>query len=106
MVDAGLIVLVSFISPFRSERQMARERLEEGEFIEVFVDTPIGVCESRDPKGLYKKARAGELKNFTGIDSDYETPLNAELTLKSDEADVDTLVQQVVDYLSLHIDKF
>ncbi len=98
-VDAGLIVLVSFISPFRSERQMARALMEEDEFVEIFVDTPLEVCEQRDPKGLYKKARAGQLKNFTGIDSEYETPLNAELTLKSGEADVDALVDQVIDYL-------
>jgi len=70
-VDAGLIVLVSFISPFRSERRMARELLGSGEFIEVFVDTPIDVCMERDPKGLYRKARDGEIKNFTGIDSPY-----------------------------------
>jgi bifunctional enzyme CysN/CysC len=74
MVDAGLIVLVSFISPFRSERRMARDLLTDGEFVEVFVDAPLPVAESRDPKGLYKKARRGELKNFTGVDSPYETP--------------------------------
>jgi bifunctional enzyme CysN/CysC len=74
MVDAGLIVLVSFISPFRSERRMARELLGEGEFLEVFVDTPLDVAEGRDPKGLYKKARRGELRNFTGVDSPYEMP--------------------------------
>ncbi len=72
MVDAGLIVLVSFISPFRAERRLAREILQDGEFVEVFVDTPLAVAEQRDVKGLYKKARAGELKNFTGIDSPYE----------------------------------
>ena len=99
MLDAGLIVLVSFISPFRSERQMARSLVEVGEFVEVFVDTPLDVCEFRDPKGLYKKARAGQLKNFTGIDSDYEAPLNAEITLKSAEAEVDALVEQVIGYL-------
>ncbi|MEM7188786.1 MAG: sulfate adenylyltransferase subunit CysN, partial [Pseudomonadota bacterium] len=90
MVDAGLIVLTSFISPFRAEREMAREMLEDGEFVEVFVDTPLEICEARDPKGLYKKARAGELKNFTGIDSDYEVPEAAEITLKAgeDAADV------------------
>ncbi len=82
-VDAGLIVLVSFISPFRSERRMAREMVGEGEFIEVFVDTPIEVCMQRDPKGLYEKAKAGEIKNFTGIDSPYEAPETAELTLKT-----------------------
>jgi len=81
MVDAGLIVIVSFISPFRSERRMARSLVEEGEFIETFVDTPLGVAEERDPKGLYKKARRGELKNFTGIDSPYERPEHAELRI-------------------------
>jgi bifunctional enzyme CysN/CysC len=79
MVDAGLIVLVSFISPFRAERDMARRLLEAGEFFEVFVDTPLAVAETRDPKGLYRKARRGELKNFTGIDSPYEVPENPEV---------------------------
>src|ERR1700720_1760685 len=79
MVDAGLIVLVSFISPFRSERRMARAMVEDGEFIEIFVDAPLAVAEERDPKGLYRKARRGELKNFTGIDSPYETPEHAEI---------------------------
>ncbi|HEY3797827.1 MAG TPA: sulfate adenylyltransferase subunit CysN, partial [Caulobacteraceae bacterium] len=79
MADAGLIVLVSFISPFRSERRLARDMLPEGEFLEVFVDTPLAVAEERDVKGLYKKARAGELKNFTGIDSPYEAPENPEI---------------------------
>ena len=82
MVDAGLIVLASFISPFRAERQMARELMDDNEFIEVFVDTPLEICEQRDPKDLYKKARAGQLKNFTGIDSDYEVPESAELVLR------------------------
>ena len=81
MADAGLIVLVSFISPFRAERRMAREMMAEGEFLEVFVDTPLAVVESRDVKGLYRKARAGELKNFTGIDSPYEPPEAAEIRL-------------------------
>ncbi len=81
MVDAGLIVLTAFISPFRSERRLARELLAEGEFIEVFMNTPLDVAEQRDPKGLYKKARRGELKNFTGIDSPYEPPEHAEITL-------------------------
>jgi bifunctional enzyme CysN/CysC len=83
MVDAGLIVLVSFISPFRSERRLARELMQPGEFFEVFVDTPIQEAEKRDPKGLYKKARRGELKNFTGIDSPYEPPENAEIHLRT-----------------------
>src|SRR5262249_43029653 len=79
MADAGLIVLVSFISPFRSERRLARELLLEGEFYEVHVDVPLAVAEQRDVKGLYKKARAGELKNFTGIDSPYEPPEDPEI---------------------------
>ena len=81
MVDAGLIVLTAFISPFQAERRMAREMLEDGEFVEVYVETPLAVAEQRDVKGLYRKARAGELKNFTGIDSPYEAPENAELTV-------------------------
>jgi bifunctional enzyme CysN/CysC len=81
MVDAGLIVLVSFISPFRSERRMARSLFAEGEFVEVFVDTPIEECERRDTKGLYAKARRGELTNFTGIDSPYEVPERPEIRL-------------------------
>ena len=99
MVDAGLLVLVSFISPFRSERRMARELVENSEFIEVFVDTPLAVCEQRDPKGLYKKARAGEIKNFTGIDSAYEAPENAEVLLASHEYSPDELADQLIGYL-------
>jgi len=99
LVDAGLIVLASFISPFRSERQMARELFSSGEFVEVYVNTPLAICEQRDPKGLYKKARAGELKNFTGIDSDYEPPEKAEVVLKSGELDADTLANELVEYL-------
>ena len=99
LVDAGLIVLASFISPFRSERQMARELFNDDEFVEVFVDTPLAICEQRDPKGLYKKARAGELKNFTGIDSNYEPPMQAEVVLKSGEYDADTLADELVEYL-------
>jgi bifunctional enzyme CysN/CysC len=83
MTDAGLIVLVSFISPFRAERQMARSLMAEGEFIEIHVDTPLDVAEQRDVKGLYKKARAGEIRNFTGIDSPYEPPLNPELRINT-----------------------
>jgi bifunctional enzyme CysN/CysC len=85
MADAGLIVLVSFISPFRAERRMARERAPEGTFFEIFVDTPLAVAEARDVKGLYKKARAGELKHFTGIDSPYEAPENAEIVITPDQ---------------------
>jgi bifunctional enzyme CysN/CysC len=99
MVDAGLIVLVSFISPFRSERRMARALFKPGEFREVFVDTPLEVCAQRDPKGLYAKARAGEIKNFTGIDSPYERPDDAELHLQTMGVPVDALAQQVIDTL-------
>ena len=99
MVDAGLIVLASFISPFRSERDMARGLLEDDEFVEIFVDTPLEICESRDPKGLYKKARSGELKNFTGIDSAYEAPEAPELVLKSGETDADQLADDIIAYL-------
>lgn len=99
MIDAGLITLVSFISPFRSERLMARDLVEPGEFFEIFVDTPLEVCEARDPKGLYKKARSGALKNFTGIDSDYEAPENPEIRLKSGEQTVDAMVEQIIDQL-------
>ncbi len=96
MTDAGLVVLVSFISPFRAERQMARERFGEGEFIEIFVDVPLEVAESRDVKGLYRKARAGEIPNFTGIDSPYEAPENPELHLYADGEALDAMVDQVV----------
>lgn len=100
MTDAGLIVIVSFISPFSSERQFAREIMAEGEFIEVFVDTPIKECIRRDPKGLYKRALAGEIENFTGIDSAYEIPENPELTLDTMLADPETLAKRVVDFLA------
>ena len=99
MTDAGLIVLTSFISPFRAERDMARSLIDDGEFVEVFVDTPLEICEQRDPKGLYKKARAGELKNFTGIDSDYEPPESAEIILKGAEAEPDVLADQIIAWL-------
>jgi bifunctional enzyme CysN/CysC len=81
MVDAGLIVLVSFISPFRAERQLARNLLEPGEFLEIFIDTPLSEAEKRDPKGLYKKARTGEIKNFTGVSSPYEPPESPEIRI-------------------------
>ena len=99
MTDAGLIVLVSFISPFRSERRLARDMVEEGEFLEIFVDTPLDVCEARDVKGLYAKARAGKIKNFTGIDSPYEAPQNAEIHLKGDSASAAELAEQVFEAL-------
>jgi bifunctional enzyme CysN/CysC len=96
MVDAGLITLVSFISPFRSERQMARAAMEDGEFLEIFVDTPLEVAESRDVKGLYKKARAGEIKNFTGIDSPYEAPKNAEIRVNTAEMSAETAADHIL----------
>ena len=98
-VDAGLIVLVSFISPFRSERDMARELVAPGEFLEVFVDAPLNVAEARDPKGLYKKARAGEIKNFTGIDLPYEPPLNADIRLDTTSAGAEELADRIIDRL-------
>lgn len=98
MVDAGLIVLSAFISPHREERQMVRDRVGEGRFIEVFVDTPLAICEARDPKGLYKKARAGELRNFTGIDAVYEAPERPEIHLDGEQL-VTNLSQQVLDLL-------
>ncbi|HRQ46741.1 MAG TPA: adenylyl-sulfate kinase [Rhodocyclaceae bacterium] len=96
MADAGLIVLTAFISPFRSERRMARGLLPEGEFIEVHVDTPLEVAEQRDVKGLYKKARRGELKNFTGIDSPYEAPENPEIRIDTTAFDADAAADSIV----------
>ncbi len=99
MVDAGLITIASFISPFASERRMVRDLLEEGEFIEVFVDTPLEVCEQRDPKGLYKKARAGEIANFTGVEQDYEAPKNAEVILDTVQVSPEAAAEQLLEYL-------
>jgi bifunctional enzyme CysN/CysC len=96
MTDAGLIVIVSFISPFRSERQMARELLPEGEFLEVFIDTPLNVAEQRDPKGLYKKARAGEIANFTGISSPYEAPENPEIRVDTTTLSPEQAASQII----------
>jgi adenylylsulfate kinase len=98
-VDAGIIVSSAFISPFKEDRQQARELLDNGEFIEVFIDTPIEVCEQRDPKGLYKKARSGEIKNFTGIDSTYELPESPEVHVKTAEQSIEECVEQIVSYL-------
>jgi bifunctional enzyme CysN/CysC len=102
MVDAGLIVIASFISPFRAERQMARELLEPGEFVEIYVDTPLSVAEERDPKGLYKRARDGQIKNFTGIDSPYEPPENSEIVLSGGAVEADALADQVIAHLRDH----
>lgn len=99
MADSGLIVLSAFISPHREERQIVRDLLPEGEFIEVFVDTPLAECEKRDPKGLYKKARAGEIKQFTGIDADYQLPLQPEIHLAADSHNIHELVDQCINAL-------
>ena len=99
MVDAGLITIVSFISPFKSERKMARELVESDEFIEIYVDTSIEECEKRDPKGLYKKARSGKLKNFTGIDSNYEIPSSPEIILETKIKSAEELADEVILYL-------
>jgi len=99
MVDAGLITLVSFISPFKSERQMARNLLSSDEFFEIFVNTSLEECEKRDPKGLYKKARAGDLKNFTGIDSSYEEPENPDLILNTSSGNAEQLTDQIINFL-------
>lgn len=98
MVDAGLVVLTAFISPHRAERKMVQDMLASGQFIEVFVDTPLAICEARDPKGLYKKARAGELKNFTGIDSVYESPASPDIHLQGEQL-VTNLIEQLLDVL-------
>lgn len=99
MVDAGLVVLAAFVSPYRAERQAIRERFAEGEFIEVFVDVPLAECEARDPKGLYQKARAGEIRHFTGIDDPYEAPESAEVHLHNQGVDIAVGVQQLLDEL-------
>jgi len=99
MTDAGLVVLVTFISPFRAERRMARNLLPEGRFCEVFIDTPLAVAEDRDPKGLYRKARRGELSNFTGIDSPYEAPENAEIHIDTTSIAPEAAAEQIVEQL-------
>ena len=99
MVDAGLVVVVSFISPFRSDRQFARSRFEPGRFCEIFIDAPLTVCERRDPKGLYAKARRGELARMTGIDSPYEAPERPDLHLHTDADDVSGCVERIMQLL-------
>ncbi len=99
MVDAGLVTVVSFISPYITERRMVRELVEPDEFIEVYVDTPLEVCEARDPKGLYKKARSGEIRNFTGIDSEYQIPEAPELTLRTADRSAEACVEDLLDFL-------
>ncbi|EGQ8469079.1 MULTISPECIES: adenylyl-sulfate kinase [Vibrio] len=99
-VDAGNIVLTAFISPFISDREQVRQLMQQGEFLEVFVDTPLAICEQRDPKGLYKKARAGEIKHFTGIDSEYQAPISPEIHIKTAELSVEACADQVIQALT------
>ena len=100
--DAGLITTTAFISPYRQDRDAVRDIMSPDRFIEVFVDCPLEICENRDPKGLYKKARAGELKGFTGIDAPYEAPQNPELIVNTNELDVAGCTEQVIAYLMEH----
>lgn len=102
MVDAGLVVITAFISPFRSDREMVRAMFDTYEFIEIFVDAPLEVCETRDPKGLYKKARDGLIKEFTGIDSPYEKPVSPEIRLETDKQTIEQELDQVLEYLVQH----
>lgn len=98
-VDSGLLVLTAFISPFKADRKQVHELLGDGEFIEIFVDTPLEICEQRDPKGLYEKARKGEIADFTGISSPYEAPEQPEIHLKTAEYSIEDCARQVIDYL-------
>ena len=102
MVDAGLITLAAFISPFRAERRLARAAVADGEFIEIYVNTPLAVAEQRDVKGLYKKARAGEIKNFTGIDSEYQPPRNPEIEVNTSDMSAAEAAEKIVRYLVEH----
>ncbi|MEE2953731.1 MAG: adenylyl-sulfate kinase [Bacteroidota bacterium] len=97
--DSGSLILTAFISPYRTDRDKAREIIGHDDFIEIFVSADLSVCESRDPKGLYKKARAGEIKGFTGIDDPYEEPINPEIIIETDKYGIDICAQQIVDYL-------
>lgn len=98
-VDSGQIVLSAFISPFISDREVIKSLVEKGEFIEVFIDTPLEVCEQRDPKGLYKKARAGEIKDFTGIDSPYEAPTQATIHINNSQISIEEACLEIINYL-------
>ena len=100
MLDAGLVVITAFISPFRRERDMARALVGPHDFVEVFVDTPLEVCEQRDPKGLYRLARAGKITQMTGLDSAYEPPLQAELTVHTNQASVEHIVASLLDVMA------
>ncbi|GAA0344936.1 adenylyl-sulfate kinase [Oceanobacillus sp. FSL W7-1293] len=101
MADAGLVVLTAFISPYRADRDDVRNLMEHGEFIEVFVDASIETCELRDPKGLYKKVRAGKLTGFTGIDAPYEAPEKPEITVSTDVESIEKSVQTIISYLRM-----
>ena len=104
-VDAGLVVLTAFVSPFKADRQSVRELLGQGEFIEIFVDTPIEICEKRDVKGLYKKARAGEIKDFTGINSPYEAPDNADVVIKTANRTIEDCIEEIYQFVILKTKK-
>jgi len=99
LMDAGVLVITAFISPYRDDRRLARSLVDEGEFIEVFVDAPLAVCEERDPKGLYKKARAGQIANFTGVSAPYEPPDAAEIVVHTDQQTPSECVAQIIDFL-------
>ncbi|MEM1082188.1 MAG: adenylyl-sulfate kinase, partial [Pseudomonadota bacterium] len=99
MADAGLVVLSAFISPFRADRAMVRELMEDGEFIEIHVHASLETCEQRDPKGLYAKARAGVISNFTGIDSPYEPPLDPEIVIDTEQLSIDECIDELLVYL-------
>lgn len=99
MLDAGIIVMTAFISPFRADREIVRNLVGKGEFIEVYTEADLDICEQRDPKGLYKKARAGEIPEFTGISSPYEAPENPEITINTGDRDIPHCVDELVDYL-------
>jgi adenylylsulfate kinase len=100
-VDAGMITFVAFISPYRKDRERARNILEDGEFIEVYVKCPVDICEQRDPKGQYQKAKKGEIKEFTGISAPYEEPLDPEIVLETDRFAVEESVKKIIDYLEI-----
>ena len=99
MIDAGLLVMSAFISPFKVDRQIVRNLVQDHEFIEIYMDTPLEECERRDPKGLYKKARKGEIKNFTGVDSEYETPESPEIIINTVAFNVEECADQIISYL-------
>lgn len=99
MLDAGTMVMTAFISPFKNDRQLVRELVNKGDFVEIYCEAPLSVCEERDPKGLYKKARAGEIPEFTGISSPYEAPDHAELVINTGDKTIQESVQIIIDYL-------